>query len=210
MRKYNLTLADVQQAIRNYSANISAGELRTDSGIVAVRVENQMYSGDEFRRIPIKISETGAKVYLGDVATIEDGFEEGQRYYKYSGVNAIYMSVKATKDQSTIPVSKTVKEYIEMRNKTLPSGLQLSILVDMTYYLNARLDMMLSNLFQGAILVAIMLTIFLRFRLAFWVMLGLPVCFLGAIMMMPLFGVTINILSLFAFIMVLGLSLIHI
>tara|TARA_R110000744_G_scaffold160969_2_gene277321 strand:- start:1259 stop:4471 length:3213 start_codon:yes stop_codon:yes gene_type:complete len=205
LRKYNLTLGDVQLAIQNYSANISAGELRTDSGIVAVRVENQMYNGDEFRRIPIKISETGAKVYLGDVATIEDGFEEGQRYYKYSGVNAIYMSVKATKDQSTIPVSKTVKEYIEMRNKTLPTGLQLKVLVDMTYYLNARLDMMLSNLFQGAILVAIMLTIFLRFRLAFWVMLGLPVCFLGAIMMMPVFGVTINILSLFAFIMVLGI-----
>ena len=77
LRKYNLTLGDVQLAIQNYSANISAGELRTDSGIVAVRVENQMYNGDEFRRIPIKISETGAKVYLGDVATIEDGFEEG-------------------------------------------------------------------------------------------------------------------------------------
>ncbi|WP_339768188.1 efflux RND transporter permease subunit [uncultured Paraglaciecola sp.] len=205
LRKYNLTLSDVSQAIRNYSANISAGELRTDSGIVAVRVENQLYNGDEFRHIPIKISDSGGKVLLGDVATIQDGFVEGQRYYKYSGVNAIYMSVKATKDQSTIPVSKTVKDYIEMRNKTLPSGLQLKILVDMTYYLNARLDMMLTNLIQGAVLVALMLTIFLRFRLAFWVMLGLPVCFLGAIMMMPIFGVTINILSLFAFIMVLGI-----
>ena len=115
------------------------------------------------------------------------------------------MSVKATKDQSTIPVAKSVKDFIEMRNKTLPEGLELKILVDMTFYLNARLDMMLKNLFQGAILVALMLTIFLRFRLAFWVMVGLPVCFLGAVMMMPVFGVTINILSLFAFIMVLGI-----
>jgi multidrug efflux pump subunit AcrB len=87
----------------------------------------------------------------------------------------------------------------------LPQGLELKILVDMTFYLNSRLDMMLKNLFQGALLVALMLTIFLRFRLAFWVMLGLPVCFLGAIMMMPVFGVTINVLSLFAFIMVLGI-----
>lgn len=205
LREYNLTLSDVIQAIRNHSGNISAGQLRTDSGIVAVRVENQLYNGNEFRRIPIKVSDSGAKVLLEDVATIEDGFVEGERYFKYSGVNAIYMSIKATKDQSTIPVSKSVKDYIEMRNKTLPKGLELKILVDMTYYLNARLDMMLENLVLGAILVAMMLTVFLRFRLAFWVMLGLPVCFLGAIMLMPVFGVTINILSLFAFIMVLGI-----
>jgi multidrug efflux pump subunit AcrB len=205
LRKYNLTLADVIQAINNYSGNISAGQLRTDSGIVAVRVENQLYTGNEFRRIPVKISDSGAKVLLEDVATIEDGFVEGERYFKYSGVNAIFMSIKATKDQSTIPVSKSVKDYIEIRNKTLPQGLELKVLVDMTYYLNARLDMMLKNLVQGAVLVALMLTIFLRFRLAFWVMLGLPVCFLGAIMLMPVLGVTINILSLFAFIMVLGI-----
>ncbi|MFT5311905.1 MAG: multidrug efflux pump subunit AcrB [Paraglaciecola sp.] len=205
LRKYNLSLNDVSQAIRNYSANFSAGQLRTDSGIVAVRVENQLYRGDEFRQIPIKIGENGAKVLLEDVAEIKDGFVEGERYFKYSGVNAIYMSVKATKDQSTIPVAKSVKDYIEMRNKTLPDGLELKVLVDMTFYLNARLDMMLKNLFQGAILVALMLSIFLRVRLAFWVMVGLPVCFLGAIMMMPVFGVTINILSLFAFIMVLGI-----
>lgn len=205
LRKYNLSITDVTQAIRRFSANISAGQLRTDSGIIAVRVENQLYSGDEFRRIPVKIGENGAKVLLEDVAEIKDGFTEGERYFKYSGKNAIFMSVKATKDQSTVPVAKSVKTYIEARNKTLPEGLELKILVDTTFYLNARLDMMLKNLLQGSILVALLLTIFLRFRLAFWVMLGLPVCFLGAMMMMPVFGITINIMSLFAFIMVLGI-----
>lgn len=205
LRKYNLTIADVTQAIRQYSANISAGQLRTDSGIIAVRVENQLYKGDEFRRIPIKIGANGAKVLLEDVATIYDGFTEGERYFKYSGENAIFLSVKATKDQNTVPVAESVKAYIEQRNKTLPAGLQIKTLVDMTFYLNGRLDMMLKNLFQGAFLVALLLTIFLRFRLAFWVMVGLPVCFLGAMMMMPVFGITINILSLFAFIMVLGI-----
>lgn len=205
LRKYDLTIADVTAAIRRYSANISAGQLRTDSGIVAIRVENQLYSGDEFRRIPVKIGDNGAKVLLEDVAVIKDGFTEGERYFKYSGVNAIFLSVKATKDQSSVPVAESVKKYIEARNKTLPEGLQIKILVDMTFYLNARLDMMLKNLLQGALLVALMLTIFLRFRLAFWVMVGLPVCFLGAVMMMPVFGITINILSLFAFIMVLGI-----
>lgn len=205
LRKYGLNISDITQAINNYSANISAGQLRTNSGIVSVRVENQYYSGDEFRQIPIKIGTGGAKVTLGDVAYINDGFVEGERYFKYNGMNAIYMAVKATKTQNTIPVAETVKAYIEQKNKTLPQGVNLEVLVDMTYYLNARLDMMLSNLIQGSVLVAFMLTLFLRFRLALWVMIGLPVCFLGAMMLMPLFGVSINILSLFAFIMVLGI-----
>jgi multidrug efflux pump subunit AcrB len=142
---------------------------------------------------------------LQDIAIIKDQFTEGERYFKYSGQNAINLAVKATKDQNMIPVAQSVKDYIVERNKTLPPGLELKTLVDMTYYLNARLDMMLKNLLQGAILVMLMLSLFLRFKLALWVMLGLPVCFLGAMMMMPLFGVTINIVSLFAFIMVLGI-----
>ncbi|MBT1064437.1 efflux RND transporter permease subunit [Bowmanella sp. Y26] len=205
LRRYNLTLDDVAAAIRRYSANISAGQIRTETGIIAVRVENQYYNGEEFRNIPVKIGASGNKVLLQDVAFIQDELAEGEYYFKYSGENAIFMSVKATKDQNMVPVAKSVKDFIEHRNQTLPHGVEMKVLVDMTYYLNARLDMMLNNLWQGAILVAIMLTIFLRFRLAFWVMVGLPVCFLGAMMMMPVFGITINILSLFAFIMVLGI-----
>lgn len=205
LRKYNLTINDVTTAIRNYSANMSAGQLRTSTGIISVRVENQFYNGEEFRRIPVKIGENGARVLLEDIAIVKDGFVEGERYFKYSGQNAIFLSVNATKDQDMVPVAKTVHAYIDARNKTLPEGIELKVLVDMTYYLNARLQMMLTNLLQGAILVALMLTIFLRFKLAFWVMVGLPICFLGAVMMMSLFGVTINIISLFAFIMVLGI-----
>ncbi|MBW8189679.1 efflux RND transporter permease subunit [Neiella marina] len=205
LRKYNLTLQDVSQAIAKYSANFSAGQLRTDSGIISVRVENQFYRGHEFRNIPIKIGANGAKVLLKDIAVIKDEFAEGEHYFKYSGENAIFLAVKATKDQNMVPVAESVKKYIKQRNETLPQGMELKILVDMTYYLNARLDMMLKNLAQGSILVAIMLSLFLRFRLAFWVMVGLPLCFLGAVMLMPVFGVSINILSLFAFIMVLGI-----
>lgn len=205
LRQYNLTLTDVADAVRRYSANFSAGQLKTDSGVISVRVENQLYSGEEFRQIPVKIGENGAKVLLQDIAVIKDQFTEGERYFKFNGENAVYMSVKATEEQSIIPVADSVKAFIEQKNKQLPPGVRLEPLMDMTYYLNARLDMMITNLFQGAILVAIMLSIFLRFKLALWVMIGLPVCFLGAMMMMPMFGVTINILSLFAFIMVLGI-----
>ncbi|KPM84048.1 MULTISPECIES: efflux RND transporter permease subunit [Pseudoalteromonas] len=205
LRQYNLTLSEVASAVRRYSANISAGQLRTDAGIISVRVENQYYSGDEFRQIPVKIGANGAKVLLNDIAVIKDQFTEGERYFKFNGENAVYLSVKATKEQNMIPVADSVKAFIEQKNKELPAGLRLVPLMDMTYYLNARLDMMKTNLFQGAILVAIMLSIFLRFKLALWVMIGLPVCFLGAMMMMPLFGISINIVSLFAFIMVLGI-----
>jgi len=205
LRKYDLTLSDISQAISRYSANYSAGQLRTDSGVISVRIENQYYSGEEFRDIPVKIGMNGSKVLLEDIATIKDGFVEGENYAKMSGVNVVNMSVKATKDQNTIPVAKSVKDYVELRNETLPTGMRLDPIVDMTYYLNARLDMMLKNLVQGSLLVALMLGIFLRVRLAFWVMLGLPVCFLGAVMMMPVLGISINILSLFAFIMVLGI-----
>jgi multidrug efflux pump subunit AcrB len=205
LRKYDLTISDITQAIRKYSANYSAGQINTDSGTIAIRVENQFYNGEEFADIPVKLGADGSRVLLRDVATIYDGFEEGERYFKFNGMNAMSIQVNATRAQNIIPVSNSVKAYIEERNKTLPSAVRIETVVDFTYYLKGRLDMMLNNLTQGAILVFIMLAIFLRFKLAFWVMIGLPVCFLGAMALMPLVGVTINILSLFAFIMVLGI-----
>ncbi|MEL7292176.1 MAG: efflux RND transporter permease subunit, partial [Pseudomonadota bacterium] len=205
LQKYSLTLNDVVNAIQRYSANYSAGEVRTNAGMISVRIENQYYRGEEFRDIPVKIGANGGKVLLQDIATIKDGFTEEDRYFKYSGQNAIYLSVKATKDQNMVAVAESVKAYIAQKNQALPSDLQIKTLVDMTYYLNARLDMMLKNLLQGAVLVALMLSLFLRVKLAMWVMIGLPVCFLGAVMLMPAIGVSINIVSLFAFIMVLGI-----
>ncbi|MCF2859719.1 efflux RND transporter permease subunit [Pseudoalteromonas sp. SMS1] len=205
LRRYGLSINDISNSIRRYSANMSAGQIRTEAGIISVRVENQKYSGDEFKRIPVKVGDNGAKIYLQDVAVIKDAFVEGEFYFKQNGVNAAFLSVKATKDQNMIPIANTVHAYIEQKNETLPAGVTLTPIVDMTYYLDARLEMMKKNMFQGAILVAIMLSIFLRFKLALWVMIGLPVCFLGAIMLMPVFGISINIVSLFAFIMVLGI-----
>ncbi len=205
LRRYNLTISDVSSAIRRYSTNISAGQIRTESGIIAVRVENQMYRGNEFRNIPVKVGDNGAKIYLQDIAEIKDGLTEGEYYFRLNGENAVFLSVKATKDQNMIPIAKAVHKYIEEKNAKLPAGLRLEPIVDMTYYLNARLEMMKSNMIQGALLVAIMLTIFLRFKLALWVMIGLPVCFLGAFLFMPALGISINIVSLFAFIMVLGI-----
>ncbi|TMP39782.1 acriflavin resistance protein [Pseudoalteromonas citrea] len=205
LRQYNLTIADITNSIRNYSANISAGELRTEAGIISVRVENQSYSGDEFRQLPVKVGANGAQVLLKDVAFIKDEFTEGERYFKLNGQNAVYIQVKATTEQNMVPVANSVNAYIKQKNEQLPAGVTIESLVDMTYYLNGRLSMMKTNLLQGMFLVALMLFVFLRFKLAMWVTIGIPVCFLGAIMLMPALGITLNVTSLFAFIMVLGI-----
>ena len=105
-------------AVRRYSANFSAGQLKTDSGVISVRVENQAYSGDEFRQIPVKIGANGAKVLLQDIAVIKDQFTEGERYFKFNGKNAVYLSVKATEDQNIIPVADSVKAYIDQKNES--------------------------------------------------------------------------------------------
>ena len=205
LRQYGLTINEVASTIRNYSANFSAGQLRTDSGIISVRIENQSYNGDEFRQLPVKVGAHGGKVLLRDIAVIKDEFTEGERYFKLNGKNAVFISVKATKEQNMVPVAESVKKFIELKNQELPAGVELESIVDMTYYLNGRLNMMKTNLLQGMFLVTLMLFLFLRFKLAMWVTIGIPVCFLGAVMLMPVLGITINVTSLFAFIMVLGI-----
>ena len=205
LREYNLTLNDISTSIREYSKNISAGMIKTDNGIISLRYENRAYSQQAFAKIPILTGEYGEQVLLGNIANIIDGFEERLNYMRYNGQNATFIAINASKEQSITDVAQAAKQYLAYKNKELPQGYKLHVLVDMTYYLNGRLNMMLENLFLGGILVFLILAIFIRTRLAFWVMVGLPVTFLGALWLMPLFGISINIISLFAFIMVLGI-----
>lgn len=206
LREYNLTFAQVAQAIRDFSITRSAGEIRADEGFLSVRVEAQAYVGAEYEQIPVKILADGSQIRIGDIATVRDGFEEGVHYNKLDGENAVVFFVGASNDQSITDVAATLDKYLTERQTTLPQGVRLEPWVDLTYYLNGRLNMMLSNMFYGGILVFIVLSLFLRMRLAFWVMMGLPVSFLGALAFLPVswIDVTINVASLFAFIMVLG------
>ncbi|MDN3653374.1 efflux RND transporter permease subunit [Thalassotalea ponticola] len=207
LREYNLSFTDVANAVRSWSRNMSAGQIRAENGYISLRVENQAYIGDEFANLPLINRADGSKVLLGDVATINDGFEEGIQYSKFNGQNSVTFFVGAANDQSITDVAEVIKKYVEKKQASLPDGVKLETWVDMTGYLQERLDMMLSNLLSGAILVFLMLATFLRVRLAFWVMMGLPVCFLGTLLLMPasMIDVTINITSLFAFILVLGI-----
>ncbi len=207
LREYGLSFVDVANAVRGSSRNMSAGQIRAENGYINLRVENQAYRGHEFEQIPIITLADGTKILLGDVATVIDGFEEGIQYSKFNGKNSVTLFIGAADNQSITDVAQVINSYVKNKDSVLPKGVKLETWVDMTYYLEGRLNMMLSNMESGAVLVFIMLALFLRVRLAFWVMMGLPVCFLGTLLVMPMefVGVTINIISLFAFILVLGI-----
>ena len=207
LREYGLSFRDVAQAVKNSSRNMSAGQIRAENGYINLRVENQAYRGDEFEQIPVISLEDGTKILLGDIAQVSDGFEEGLQYSKFNGENSVTLFIGAADNQSITDVAEVVKQYVSDKEKVLPKAVKLETWVDMTYYLEGRLNMMLDNMKSGAVLVFLMLALFLRVRLAFWVMMGLPVCFLGTLLVMPMefINVTINITSLFAFILVLGI-----
>lgn len=207
LREYGLSFNDVARSVRNYSRNMSAGQIRAENGYINLRVENQAYRGHEFEQIPVITLEDGTKVLLGDIASIIDGFQEGLQYSKFNGKNSVTFFIGAADNQSITDVAKVVNKYVDSKADALPQSVELETWVDMTYYLEGRLNMMLDNMKSGAILVFLMLALFLRVRLAFWVMMGLPVCFLGTLLLMPLefIDVTINVISLFAFILVLGI-----
>jgi len=207
LREYGLSFTDIANAVRSYSRNMSAGQIRAENGYINLRVENQAYRGHEFEQLPVVTLADGTRIILGEIATIVDGFEEGLQYSKFNGQNSVTLFVGAADNQSITAIASIVKNYVEEKAAVLPPGVKLETWVDMTYYLEGRLDMMIDNMKSGAVLVFLMLALFLRVRLAFWVMMGLPVCFLGTLLMMPLefVGVTINVISLFAFILVLGI-----
>ncbi|TYK65363.1 efflux RND transporter permease subunit [Colwellia echini] len=207
LREYNLSFNDIANAVRGHSRNMSAGQIRAENGYINLRVEEQAYRGYEFENIPVLTLEDGSKVLLGQLATVIDGFEEGLHYSKFNGKNSVTIFVGAADNQSITDIATVVNNYVAQKSTQLPQGVKLETWVDMTYYLEGRLSMMMDNMQSGAVLVFLMLAMFLRVRLAFWVMMGLPVCFLGTLLVMPMefVNVTINITSLFAFILVLGI-----
>ncbi|QYJ94542.1 efflux RND transporter permease subunit [Shewanella spartinae] len=207
LREYGLSFADVAMAVRNSSIDLPGGSIRAEDGDILLRTKGQAYTGDDFAKIVVKTRKDGSRIMLPEVANIRDDFEERLEYTRFNGKPAAIIEVLSVDDQNALDISSQVKTYVEERRATLPATAQLDTWGDLTHYLKGRLNMMLSNMFYGALLVFIILALFLDLRLAFWVMMGLPVCFLGAMLLMPLepFSLSINMLTLFAFILVLGI-----
>ncbi|WNC68030.1 efflux RND transporter permease subunit [Thalassotalea nanhaiensis] len=206
--EYGLTIDEISQAIKRSSLDLPGGTIKSKGGYIQIRTEGQAYTGLEFSNLVLTINEDGTRLTLGDIATVKDSFVEDEGYAQFDGKNTTSIRVRSTSDQNDLEIAKQVRAYAIEKQKTLPPGANIDVFADSSYYLDERLDMMISNLLLGALLVFIILTLFLRVRVALWVMVGIPISFFGAFMMMPLLGewsVTVNMLSLFAFIMVLGI-----
>ena len=205
LREFNLTLADIAQAVQRSSLDISAGNVRTEGGDVLIRSKGQAYRRAQFEQIVVKTNPDGSIIRVADVARVNDGFEEILLKTGFNGGFAALIRVNRTGDQDAIEVAQKVKDYIAERQAALPVGISLSYWDDNSEYLKARLGTLVNNGIQGSILVILLLTMFLRPAVALWVFIGIPASFLGALLLLPLTGVTINMISLFGFIIVLGI-----
>jgi multidrug efflux pump subunit AcrB len=205
LRDFNLSLADIARAIQRSSLDISAGNVRTDGGDVLIRSKGQAYRRAEFEDIVVKTNADGSIIRVADIASVNDGFEEVSLKTGFNGNFAGLIQVYRIGGQSAIEIADKVKDYINARQASLPVGMILSYWDDDSEYLKARLNTLISNGIQGGILVIILLAMFLTPSVAFWVFIGIPVSFLGALILMSLSGFSINIMSLFGFIIVLGI-----
>ena len=205
LRRHGLTFDQVANAVRRSSLDLPGGSVRADSGEILLRTVGQAYRGEEYENIVLWTRPDGSRLQLGDVATVVDGFAETDQYGRFDVQPTILVSVFRTGNQSAIEIAERVYEYVAIAQNQVPAGIALTVWQDSAKLLSARLSLMLRNGATGFLLVFLVLTLFLELRLAVWVSLGIPISFLGALAMMPGLDVSINVMSLFAFVVVLGI-----
>lgn len=205
LREYRLTFDDIVQAIRRSSVDIPGGAIRSRGGEILLRTTGKAYTGEGFEDIPVLTRSDGAVVRLRDIAIVDDGFVDDPLITEFNGQRAVLLRIFAVGDESALDVSARVLDFAQSMDQELPAGIRVEAFRDFTYYLKGRLQMLLKNGIYGLLLVLLILTLFLRPSLAFFVMLGIPISFLGAIIFLPALGISINLASLFGFILVLGI-----
>ena len=205
LRRHRLSLDFVANAVRRSSIDLPGGSIKTSGGEVLVRTKGQAYTGDEFAAITLLTRPDGTQIKLGDVATIVDGFADTDQTTVFEGKPAMLVSVFRVGKQDALSIGDAVADYIQTIEPAMPQGIELAVWNNASKVLRDRRDLLLRNGATGLLLVFVTLALFLRFRLAFWVMVGMSLSFLGAIWLMPILGVSINMISLFAFILVLGI-----
>ncbi|HVS18097.1 MAG TPA: efflux RND transporter permease subunit, partial [Planctomycetota bacterium] len=205
LQRHGLTFVEIADAVRRSALDVPGGGIKTSGGEVLLRARGRAYRGEEFERLPLVTRADGTRVELGDVARVVDGYADTDRSVRFDGNPAVLVAVFRTGDQSALGVGSAVQRYVAEAAERLPEGVELTIWRDDSRFLRERLDTLLANARSGLLLVFLVLALFLRLRLAFWVTLGIPISFLGTLAVMPLLGASINMLSLFAFILVLGI-----
>ncbi len=207
LRQYGLTMSEISQAVRMSSVDLPGGTINTSGGDILLRTEGQVYTGAEYNQLVLRTFPDGTRLTLGDIATIKDGFVETQSFGRFDGEPTATLRVLASGQQNELKTAAAVRKYIEEKSGSLPAGVKMETWVDRSHYLDGRLNMMMKNMGQGALLVFLVLSLFLRMKVAAWVIVGIPITFLGALWLMPHgpWPVTINMISLFGFIIVLGI-----
>lgn len=204
LERYGLTFDEVVDAVRSHSRDVPGGSIKTSSGEILLRSKGQAYVGEDFARIPIR-SMDGWRLTVGDVANVVDGFREADVATRFDGNPSVMVEVHRSGDQNVLGISDSVYEYIEQAQYRMPEGIELTVWQDSSELLRGRRDLLLKNGRDGFILVVIVLALFLKAHVAFWVAIGVPIALLGTLWLLPLWDVSINLLSLFAFIVVLGI-----
>lgn len=205
LRRYNLSFDQVAMAVRSSSLDIPAGSVKTAGGEILVRTKGQRYYGPEFEKIIVVSRKDGTKICLSDIAIVKDDFEDTDLFSKFDGKRAALIKVSRIGAQDALDVANTVKKYVEEEEGSLPAGISLALWNDDSKILKSRISLLTRNGYIGLTLVFLCLALFLDLRLAFWTTMGIPISFMGAFWLMPVFGITINMMSLFALIMSLGL-----
>ena len=205
LRKYNLTFDDVVTAIRRSSINLPGGSIRAEGGDITLRTYEQAYTAEDFAQIVLLRNPNGTRVLLGDIADIRDGFEETDELSRFNGQRAAAIIVRVRNNPDVVSVNEAVRAYAEAARTTLPPGVELEIWLDRSEIFASRANMLLKSGAIGLGLVFILLTLFLRPAIAFWVCIGIGVSFLGTLFVIPSTPISINMMTLFAFVLVLGI-----
>jgi multidrug efflux pump subunit AcrB len=205
LRRHGLRFDDVADAVRRSSLDLPGGSVRAESGEILLRTVGQAYLRQDYERIVILTGADGTRLRLADVATIIDGFAETDASARFNVEPAVLVSVYRTGDQRVLEIASAVGDYVETAQASMPEGLSLTVWQNQADMLDARLSLLIRNGLGGFVLVFVSLALFLDLRLAFWTSLGIPISFLGAIWLMPMLDVSVNVMSLFAFILVLGI-----
>ena len=201
---YNISFTEVSQAVANANILVTGGNIKTDEEEYLIRANNRSYYGDELSNVIVRADVSGRTIRLKDVATIRDRFSETPNASYYNGNLSVTVSITSTNTEDLIGAADQVKEYVEDFNQKY-NNVELNVVDDRSKTLNQRTQLLTENAIMGMILVLIFLSLFLNTRLAFWVAFGLPIAFLGMFIFAPLFNVTINVLSLFGMIIVIGI-----
>ncbi|MFO7839852.1 MAG: efflux RND transporter permease subunit [Desulfosalsimonadaceae bacterium] len=205
LRKYGITLQAVADAVARSSLDLPAGDVDAREGEVLIRTKGRRYFARQYRDVPIITRPDGARVTLGQIARLEEGFADVNMAARFQGKRSTIINVYRVADQSALDVASKVRNYVEKTENTLPAGIRAQYYQDRSTTLKSRLELLSKNMLLGLMLVILLLGIFLNLRLAFWVTLGIPISFAFAMMLLPHYNVSLNMISLFAFIMVLGI-----